>query len=776
MRRNAFWACVVTVLVLVLIGGTRVGSLQKSGPVSPDNIDSFSVSSNPSTGADNRVYVNSKYKIKVDTVQAGMAPADLRDLGTVSEEGTCYARSDVPTIPISGVFLRHGRPAGWRMGLGRVCRGISGGKLSLSGRPLNRIPNSSLASLASKPKDSLLEETSKWLCMPLVRTVDKLDLTGRVASVFDCFDISSLSLADGYSPLFDEVSAAPAMGVAPTGDGIKKFFAIIVGISTYQHEEKLSANIVDWMTGLIDVDTPWLHIRNHANDATAVRDTLLLGADWHETNIQLVLDSAGTKVGIHNALHSTGADDDDVIVFYFAGWGNQIPDDNDDEADDIDETLTPYDWDPADPIDTEIRDDELRGWLQSGLMGGAEILVVLSSHFSGGVARDLPSDSHKIVAIGGCGELEGIDQDWYLVGMGDFTYYFLTGMLPPGPADTNNNGWISAGEIYAYSTPGWDSPVLSFGVLMAPDLLEYFNRDDRFENNDVVEDAARVVDGTYTGLNVGEGLFCLDDDWYAIYLTTGGSLDFVVDCVDPNFAFLDANVHIYDTDGVSVIATGAGPASSFTFTWPGVPAAGLYFIRVEYTGDVEGHEYDLIISRTKPEMMVTGLTHEIKDGDNSPEKEDGTYFGLVSVGSTVAHDFTIENTGDAPLHLTGGPLIDFTDFAAMDFSITVPPVSPVPAGGSTTFTVSMTTTMGGPRRANLRIPNEDEDEGFEGGPYNYDVEGGDKIRFRDDERGGSGGGCSLGGSGDGFGWSFPYLLLSVVFIVGRIRRRVSSTL
>ncbi len=780
MKRNVFWSAFLTVLVLVLLGVSQFNPEEDCKPVSPKTAASVSLSSDSLTEANARILVRGKYltNIKAGAHKAGMVRSDLRDLTTDSEKAGSFARTDVPLIPISGFFLRHARPARWRLGLSRVCRGISGGKLSLSGRHLNRIPSSSLASRVSKPKDCLLEEASKWLCMSLTRTVDKLGLKDRVASVFDRFDVSGLSLADGYSPLFDEVAAAPLMGVAPTGDGIKKFYGIIVGISTYEHEKDLSAYIVDWMNGVIGVDSDWLHIRNNANDAIAVRDTLLLGADWDESNIQLIIDSGATKAGIRTALQNTGADDDDVIVFYFAGWGNQIPDDNADEGDGIDETLTPYDWTPVNPIDSEIRDDELKGWLESGLMGDAEILVVLSSHFSGGVAEDLPSASTKVVAIGGCGELEGIDQDDYQWGMGDFTYLFIEGMLPPGSADTNNNGWISASEIFAYANPAYDASVLFSGVLLPPDQLEYYNRDDRFENNDEVADAARLYDGNYTGLNSDEGLFCLDDDWYAVYLTTGGSLDLLITALNTSSMYpgLDADLDFYDTDGVTVLASAAGPVLSYHVTWSGVPVAGLYFFRLRYSGTDWGHEYEIDITRTKPEMRVTGLAQEIKDGDSSPEKDDDTYFGLVSIGTTVAHTFTIENTGDAPLHLTGGPLVDFGNFAAMDYSITAPPTTPVAAGGSTTFTVSMTTTEGGPRRATVRIENEDEDEGYEGGPYNFDVEGGDKLRFRDDERGGSGGGCSLGGNGDGFGWSFPYLFLALVFIAGRIRRRASSTL
>ncbi|MBQ9128709.1 MAG: caspase family protein, partial [Thermoguttaceae bacterium] len=59
------------------------------------------------------------------------------------------------------------------------------------------------------------------------------------------------------------------------------------------------------------------------NDAEAFRDALLADPQWAEENITLLKNSEATKTAVLNALNEVAAvsDDNDVIVFYFAGGG-----------------------------------------------------------------------------------------------------------------------------------------------------------------------------------------------------------------------------------------------------------------------------------------------------------------------------------------------------------------------------------------------------------------------------------------------------------------------
>ncbi len=61
-----------------------------------------------------------------------------------------------------------------------------------------------------------------------------------------------------------------------------------------------------------------------ANDAEAFRDALLADPQWADANITLLTNSAAKKTAVLNALSEVAekADDNDVVVFYFAGSGS----------------------------------------------------------------------------------------------------------------------------------------------------------------------------------------------------------------------------------------------------------------------------------------------------------------------------------------------------------------------------------------------------------------------------------------------------------------------
>ena len=99
-------------------------------------------------------------------------------------------------------------------------------------------------------------------------------------------------------------------------------------------------------------------------------------------------------------------------------------------------------------------------------------------------------------------------------------------------------------------------------------------------------------------------------------------------------------------------------------------------------------------------------------GDNTPSTLDGTDFGEVEVdGDAVLATFTIENTGDNALALTGTPLIEITGTHAGDFTVASQPNSTINGGQSTTFTLSFNPSGLGYRGAQIHIPNNDADEG-----------------------------------------------------------------
>lgn len=112
------------------------------------------------------------------------------------------------------------------------------------------------------------------------------------------------------------------------------------------------------------------------------------------------------------------------------------------------------------------------------------------------------------------------------------------------------------------------------------------------------------------------------------------------------------------------------------------------------------------------EINIQGLGQNIADGDTTPSLTDGTNFSDVALTRT----FTIFNLGNMPLVLSG---TSFTGTNASEFSVTTAPVSPVPAFGSTTVTITFTPAGIGARYATFRLGNNDADEN----PYDFAIQG-----------------------------------------------------
>jgi hypothetical protein len=102
-------------------------------------------------------------------------------------------------------------------------------------------------------------------------------------------------------------------------------------------------------------------------DAMAMRDVLVGRWGFPEENVLLLLNGEATRAAMEEAL--TGwlparVDADDHVVFYFAGHGSQIWDENGDEADGLDETIAPADVELTDPS-LDIVDEVLGEWLRA---------------------------------------------------------------------------------------------------------------------------------------------------------------------------------------------------------------------------------------------------------------------------------------------------------------------------------------------------------------------------------------------------------------------------
>ncbi|MDA1017817.1 MAG: choice-of-anchor D domain-containing protein, partial [Planctomycetota bacterium] len=120
------------------------------------------------------------------------------------------------------------------------------------------------------------------------------------------------------------------------------------------------------------------------------------------------------------------------------------------------------------------------------------------------------------------------------------------------------------------------------------------------------------------------------------------------------------------------------------------------------------------------EMDVVGNGASIVDGDITPIAVDGTNFGQTVIsGGNVIHTFTIANTGNANLTLSGVPLVDITGTGAAEFTVNVLPGTTIPGGGFTTFQITFAPTTAGIHTATVTIANNDVNEGI----YNFNIQG-----------------------------------------------------
>jgi hypothetical protein len=123
---------------------------------------------------------------------------------------------------------------------------------------------------------------------------------------------------------------------------------------------------------------------------------------------------------------------------------------------------------------------------------------------------------------------------------------------------------------------------------------------------------------------------------------------------------------------------------------------------------------------TGPEINLQGNAVSIVDGDTTPSTTDFTDFGNVVLGTNFTRTFTIQNTGNAVLTISGAsPYVVVSGANAGDFSVTTAPANSVANASSTTFIVQFSPTAVGLRTATLTINNNDGDEGI----YDFAIQG-----------------------------------------------------
>ena len=140
--------------------------------------------------------------------------------------------------------------------------------------------------------------------------------------------------------------------------------------------------------------------------------------------------------------------------------------------------------------------------------------------------------------------------------------------------------------------------------------------------------------------------------------------------------------------------------------------------------DADENPYNFSIQGTGaifPEIDIHGNGTSITDGDMSPSLTDHTDFGnILMADGTVSRTYTIYNTGEGNLTLTGAPnKVSVSGANSSDFMVTVQPSSPIIPDDLTVFTVIFDPSAEGLRTASVSISNDDLNEN----PYNFSIQG-----------------------------------------------------
>lgn len=213
-----------------------------------------------------------------------------------------------------------------------------------------------------------------------------------------------------------------------------------------------------------------------------------------------------------------------------------------------------------------------------------------------------------------------------------------------------------------------------------------------------------------------------------VTLVTNVALNFQFVATDAATADLAAgfawSINFGDGSGAQAVAAGtATPLTrSHTYTQPGD-----YVVTATATDKDSGVSIAATASVTilGSEIAVSGNGNLIVDGDSTPALADHTDFGGIPVsGGVTTRTFTIANTGNIALNLTGTAPNYVTISGSTDFIVTTQPTTPIAAtSGSTTFVVTFNPSSGGIKNAMVNIANDDLDET----PYNFAITGEGQI-------------------------------------------------
>jgi hypothetical protein len=282
-----------------------------------------------------------------------------------------------------------------------------------------------------------------------------------------------------------------------------------------------------------------------------------------------------------------------------------------------------------------------------------------------------------------------------------------TGINAPG--GQSDNSAFDAGAAYVFVRSGGVWSQQAYLKASNTDQFDYFSYAVAVAGDAVVV-GAFFEDSSATGVNGNQSDNSASQAGAAyVFVRSGG--------VWSQQAYLKAsNTGANDQFGYSVAVAGDTVVVGAPFEDSN--ATGVNGNQTNNSASSAGAAY-VFLNAPASEMAVLGNGQVIADGDATPSTADHTDFGSVSLGGAITRTFTISNSGDLDLNLTGSPVVSITGAAAGDFSLVASPTTPVISNTTTTFQVRFDPTVVGTRAATVTIANDDGDEN----PYDYAIQG-----------------------------------------------------
>jgi len=300
---------------------------------------------------------------------------------------------------------------------------------------------------------------------------------------------------------------------------------------------------------------------------------------------------------------------------------------------------------------------------------------------------------------GGVGGLDMMDANW-----GDHNCFskFLLDWISP---TAYNSGSQTVTLNAAGTTKEDNAVVIMRGITQGEQFAEFFMVQNRYRAGN---DTGYLTDGLLI--------------WHVDARLNSGGTDFLYDNSYTSHKLL----RLMEADGLEEIETGDGWAdvgdyyiAGKTFGMDTVPssndyegmATGISVNNISASGSTMSVK--ISFDPRPPEILVKA------EGTSIPDNTGTYYFGSVALGTNREITFTIENSGDAVLDLTGVPKVQVSGTNSGDFVVETDPVTPVTPGGSTTFVVRFSPNAAGTRNATLSIANNVLNKN----PYDFAITG-----------------------------------------------------